>query len=68
MIIETFPVGLLQCNCTILGDEETREAIVVDPGDDADAIMSRLEEHGLKLKRIVCTHAHIDHVGAIYDL
>ncbi len=68
MIVETFPVGLLQCNCTILGDEETREAIVVDPGDDADAIMSRLEKHDLELKRIVCTHAHIDHVGAIYDL
>jgi hydroxyacylglutathione hydrolase len=68
MIVETFPVGLLQCNCTILGDEETRGAIVVDPGDDADAIMSRLENHGLELKRIVCTHAHIDHVGAIYDL
>ena len=68
MIVETFPVGLLQCNCTILGDEETRGAIVVDPGDDADAIMSRLEKHDLELKRIVCTHAHIDHVGAIYDL
>ena len=68
MIVETFPVGLLQCNCTILGDEETREAIAVDPGDDADAIMSRLEKHNLELKRIVCTHAHIDHVGAIYDL
>jgi hydroxyacylglutathione hydrolase len=68
MIIETFPVGLLQCNCTIVADEETREAIVVDPGDDADTIIDHLEKHDLKLKRIVCTHAHIDHVGAIYDL
>jgi hydroxyacylglutathione hydrolase len=68
MIIETFPVGLLQCNCTILGDEETGEAIVIDPGDDADKILQALEKHGLKAKQIVCTHTHIDHVGAIDDL
>lgn len=68
MIIETFPVGLLQCNCTILGDEETREAIVIDPGDDASIILERLEKHGLTAKQIVCTHTHIDHVGGIYDL
>ena len=42
MIIETFPVGWLQCNCTILGDEETREAIVIDPGDDPAQILQRL--------------------------
>lgn len=68
MLIETFPVGLLQCNCTILGDEEAREAIVIDPGDDAAEILRRLEEQSLVLKQIVCTHAHIDHVGAIYEL
>src|SRR5207249_9546651 len=68
MIIETFPVGLLQCNCTILGDEQTREAIVIDPGDDPEEILTRLEKHGLKAKQIVCTHTHIDHVGAIYEL
>lgn len=68
MIFETFPVGLLQCNCTILGDEETKEAIVVDPGDDPDNILKRLEKHRLTLKQIVCTHAHIDHVGAIQEL
>ncbi len=68
MIVETFTVGLLQCNCTILGDERTREAIVVDPGDDADLILSRLNFHGLTLKQIICTHAHIDHVGAIFEL
>ena len=50
MIIETFPVGMLQCNCTILGDEETHEAIVIDPGDDPDAILARLAEHKLTLK------------------
>jgi hydroxyacylglutathione hydrolase len=68
MIIETFPVGWLQCNCTILGDEQTREAIVIDPGDDAQEILARLAKHGLAAKQIVCTHTHIDHVGAIYEL
>ena len=68
MIIETFPVGLLQCNCTILGDEATGEAIVIDPGDDADKIFQALEKHRLKPKQIICTHTHIDHVGAVHDL
>jgi glyoxylase-like metal-dependent hydrolase (beta-lactamase superfamily II) len=68
VIFETFPVGLLQCNCSILGDEATGEAIVIDPGDDADEILSRLNRHNLTLKQIVCTHAHIDHVGAIFEL
>jgi len=68
MIIETFPVGWLQCNCTILGDEQTREAIVIDPGDDPLDILTRLEKHGLTAKQIVCTHTHIDHVGGIFEL
>jgi glyoxylase-like metal-dependent hydrolase (beta-lactamase superfamily II) len=68
VIIETFPVGWLQCNCTILGDEQTREAIVIDPGDDPDEIFTRLAKHGLTARQIVCTHTHIDHVGAIYEL
>ena len=68
MIIETFPVGLIGCNCTILGDEETREAIIIDPGDDPEEILRRVEKHGLKIKQMVCTHTHIDHVGAIYEL
>ena len=68
MILETFTVGLLQCNCTILADEESRQAIVVDPGDDADRILERLDSLDLELGQIVCTHAHIDHVGAIQPL
>src|SRR5215475_2212979 len=68
MIMHTFPVGPLQCNCTILGDEKTREALVIDPGDNADLILEKLESQGLTLKQMVCTHAHIDHVGAIFDL
>ena len=63
MILESFPVGPLRCNCTILGDEVTREAIVVDPGDNLAEILSRLQKHGLTLRQIVVTHAHIDHVG-----
>src|SRR5271168_5546609 len=63
MIVESFPVGPLHCNCTILGDEVTHEAIVVDPGDNIPEILSRLQKHGLTLRQIIITHAHIDHVG-----
>jgi hydroxyacylglutathione hydrolase len=63
MILESFPVGPLHCNCTILGDEVTHEALVVDPGDNIPEILSRLQKHGLTLRQIVITHAHIDHVG-----
>lgn len=68
MIMETFPVGPLQCNCTILGDEDAREAIVIDPGDEIGRIQRRLQEHGLKLKQILVTHGHIDHVGGALKL
>lgn len=63
MIHEILPVGQLQCNCSIFGDETTREAIVVDPGDDIEDIVKILERHQLKVKAIVITHAHIDHIG-----
>jgi len=63
MILETFPVGMLRCNCTILGDETTREAIVVDPGENVSEILTRLAAHKLTLRQIVITHGHIDHVG-----
>ena len=67
MIRETLPVGLLQCNCTILGDETSREAIVVDPGDNIPAIQAILHNHGLTVKHIIITHAHIDHIaGALH--
>ena len=68
MILETFPVGPLQCNCTILGDEEAGEAIVIDPGDEVGRIHKRLTELGLKLKQILVTPAHIDHVGGALKL
>jgi Metallo-beta-lactamase superfamily len=68
MIIETFPVGPLQCNCTILGDEQAGEAIVIDPGDEVGRIHRRLTELGLKLKQILVTHGHIDHIGGALKL
>ena len=68
MILETFPVGPLACNCTLLGDEETGEAIVIDPGDDVSRIQRRLTEQGLELKQILVTHAHIDHIGGALQL
>ena len=60
-LIETFPVGPLQCNCTILGDPITRQALVIDPGGDADLILERLQHHDLTVTRILHTHAHLDH-------
>ena len=68
MILETFPVGLLQCNCTLLGDEATGDAMVIDPGDNIPYILERLAAHKLTLKQIVVTHAHIDHVGGALRL
>lgn len=68
MIRETFPVGLLQCNCTILGDETSHEAIVVDPGDEIPRILAALARHSLTLKQIVVTHAHIDHIAGALAL
>ena len=63
MIHEIFPVGPLQCNCSVIGDERTREAMVVDPGDEIERVLEILRHHGLKLKMIVITHGHIDHIG-----
>lgn len=68
MIHEVFPVGMLACNCSIVGDEGTREAIVIDPGDELTRIKEALARHKLRVKYIVATHAHIDHVGAIAGL
>jgi glyoxylase-like metal-dependent hydrolase (beta-lactamase superfamily II) len=63
MIHEILPVGALQCNCSILGDEASHEAIVVDPGDDIPRIMAILQRHSLTVKQILITHAHIDHIA-----
>jgi hydroxyacylglutathione hydrolase len=68
MIHEILPVGPLQCNCSILGDEDSHEAIVVDPGDDIPRIMTLLATHNLTLKQILITHAHIDHIAGAHRL
>jgi hydroxyacylglutathione hydrolase len=68
MIHEILPVGMLQCNCSIFGDEQSREAIVIDPGDNIEEIVAILQKHSLKVKAIVITHAHIDHIGGAAKL
>jgi hydroxyacylglutathione hydrolase len=64
----TIPVGMLQCNCSIIGDPATREALVVDPGDEVTRILDLIGRHRLIVKAIVSTHAHIDHVGGLSKL
>jgi glyoxylase-like metal-dependent hydrolase (beta-lactamase superfamily II) len=68
MIHEILPVGMLACNCSIVGDEKTGEAVVIDPGDETDRILEVLAKHNLRPKYIVATHAHIDHVGGLEQL
>src|SRR5438128_12193141 len=68
MIHEIIPVGMLRCNCSIVGDEATGDAVVIDPGDDIDRVKEILARHNLSAKYIVATHAHIDHVGGIEKL
>ena len=68
LIHEILPVGWLQCNCSVVGDPESREAIVLDPGDEVERIQEILARHGLTVRAIVNTHAHIDHVGGLRKL
>jgi hydroxyacylglutathione hydrolase len=68
MIHEIIPVGPLRCNCSIFGDEQSREAIVIDPGDELSKITGILDKHELKVKAIIITHGHIDHVTAAAKL
>lgn len=68
MILQGLVTGPFQGNCFIAGCERTREALVVDPGDDVDHILAALERHQLTVKLIACTHGHIDHIGAAQPL
>jgi hydroxyacylglutathione hydrolase len=68
MIHEIFPVGPLRCNCSVIGDGTTREAIVIDPGDDIEDVLAIVRKHNLQVKQIVITHAHIDHIGGAMKL
>ena len=68
MIHEILPVGPLRCNCSVIGDETTREAMVIDPGDDIEDVLAVIRKQNLQVKQIVITHAHIDHVGGAMKL
>ena len=68
MIHEILPVGPLQCNCSIFGDEASGEAIVIDPGDEIGRITAIVERHHLRVTAIIVTHAHIDHIGGAQKL
>lgn len=63
LILESFPVGSFQCNCSLIYSESTKEAIIVDPGNDLEQIMSLINERELKVKKLLHTHAHFDHIG-----
>jgi hydroxyacylglutathione hydrolase len=68
MIHEILRVGPLQCNCSVIGDETSHEAMVIDPGDDVHEVLDLIRKHNLQVKQIVITHAHIDHVGGAMKL
>lgn len=68
MIHEILPVGMLQCNCSVFGDEQSKEAIVIDPGAEIEKIIEILDSHQLKVKAIIVTHGHIDHVAGASKL
>ncbi len=68
LIHVTIPVGMLRCNCSIIGDPLTGQALVIDPGDEVHRILDLLGRHKLTVQAIVSTHAHIDHVGGLSKL
>ncbi len=68
MHIHTIVVGPIQTNCYIISDDDTNEAIIIDPGDEAENLLKTIDAHGLSPKMIICTHGHWDHVNAVPDL
>ena len=64
----TFPVGIYQCNCSIIYCQETKEAIVIDPGSEANTILKEINDQGLTVKAVIHTHAHLDHFGATSEV
>ncbi|HET7214028.1 MAG TPA: MBL fold metallo-hydrolase, partial [Terriglobia bacterium] len=68
MLHEILSVGILECNCSVVADDKTKEAIVIDPGDEVERVQKILTRHDLKVRYIIATHAHIDHVGGLKKL
>ena len=68
IIRDVLPVGLFQTNVYILEDDVTKEAIVIDPADEASRILKIINDNELTVKYILLTHAHIDHIGALKEL
>jgi glyoxylase-like metal-dependent hydrolase (beta-lactamase superfamily II) len=64
MIIKTLPVGPIMANCFIVGCQETMQAAVIDPGDEAEKILQSVADSNLEVKTIINTHGHFDHVSA----
>jgi hydroxyacylglutathione hydrolase len=68
MLIETIPVGILQCNCSVVACDVSREAIIIDPGDEPDRILGIVRARDLQVRYVLHTHAHIDHIMGAYDV
>ncbi|HZS02278.1 MAG TPA: MBL fold metallo-hydrolase [Chloroflexota bacterium] len=65
LMVRGVVVGLFQENCYIIGSRRTREAVVVDPGDEPEEILALARDMGVRITRIVCSHAHLDHLMAV---
>lgn len=68
MIIETIPVGMMVANCYIIGCEKTKEGAIIDPGADAASLLNKIKQLGLRMKYIILTHGHSDHIGALKEI
>jgi hydroxyacylglutathione hydrolase len=68
MDVRMYTVGMIQENCFLVSHEGAKEAVIVDPGEEAPKLLAALEEHGLTLAGILVTHTHFDHIGAVADL
>jgi glyoxylase-like metal-dependent hydrolase (beta-lactamase superfamily II) len=68
VILKKLELGAFAANCFIVGDEETKEGMVIDPGADGNAILKSVKALGLKIKLIVLTHSHVDHIGALAEV
>ena len=67
-LLDTISVGPFQCNCSLLACSETKDAILVDPGAEPEKILEMVKHHGVNIKALVHTHAHLDHIGATREM